>query len=128
MPAGCVNRVVWGVPNPLERGTKSGVVHKWLVYVNPVHGGYPMPWSTEQNQKSVWWWLRDPYCVKGHQRFWGRRKKQKWRTSGRSGYIILAVKRFIAGGAMRSGQKVGMVATASVPLGGSLTLASGRQN
>ena len=67
---GCITLAAWGIPNALERGTKSAVAHKWANWLHDPHRPGGVPNASEQGTKSglphKWAdWLHNPLLPGG---------------------------------------------------------------
>ena len=162
--SGSLTPAVSGIPTAAERGAKSEVAHKWAKWLpHPCRIGDPHRCRAGGKIRSgpqVGKVATSPLPYRGSPPLQSGGQNQKWPTSGRNGYLTLAVSgiptaaergaksevahkwvkwlphpccigdphRCRAGGKIRSGPKVGEMATSPLPYRGSPPLQSGGQN
>ena len=127
---------VSGIRTASDRGAKSEVAHKWAKWLrHPCRLGDPHRFRAGGKITSgpqVGKVATSPLPSRGSPPLQSAGQNQKWPTSGQNGYVSPAVSGIPTaaepGGKIRSGPRVGKVATSPLPSRGCPPLQSGGQN
>ena len=134
--SGYVTPAVSGIPTASEQREKSEVLHLWAKWLcHPCRLGDPHRFRAGgkiRNGPLVGKVATSPLPSPGSPPLQGEGGKQKWPSSGQSGYVTPAVSGIPTaserGRGIRSGPQVGKVATSPLPSRGPPPLQSGGQN